>query len=178
MQPGRLRNAPTTGEDRTHQTKHRIHEDSTAVWQRALYRSHQTKHLIHEDSTAVWQRALYRSHQTKHRIHADITALPSRQTAFLHSRLNRVARNLTSTQPSDIKRPRRTKWEASFIYIFVVPCITSLFYYNNQRDAALTLKSYRWCILYTSYSYFCLTSIYVNLPSPTSIYPRLDSLRR
>jgi len=42
----------------------------------------------------------------------------------------------------------------------------------------LTLKYYRWCILYTSFSYFCLTSIYVNLPSPSSIYPQFDSLRR
>jgi len=42
----------------------------------------------------------------------------------------------------------------------------------------LTLEYYRWCILYTSFSYFCLTSIYVNLPSPSSIYPQFDSLRR
>jgi hypothetical protein len=51
------------------------------------------------------------------------------------------------------------------------------FYLLNIKNI-LTLKYNRWCILYTSFSYFCLTSIYVNLPSPSSIYPQLDSLRR
>ena len=55
-------------------------------------------------------------------------------------------------------------------FTFMLPCIVIDFF--------LTLKYYRWCILYTSFSYFCLTSMYVNLPSPSSIYPQLDSLRR
>jgi hypothetical protein len=61
-----------------------------------------------------------------------------------------------------------TRWRVRELY-----CPTTYF-----TISALTLNYSRCCILYTNISYFCLTSIYLNLPAPSAIYPQLDSLQR
>jgi ribosomal protein S27E len=55
---------------------------------------------------------------------------------------------------------------------------TVLMQSNNDPEISsvmfpLTLNYSRWCILYTNLSYFCLTSIYLNLPAASAIYPQL-----
>jgi hypothetical protein len=70
-----------------------------------------------------------------------------------------------------------------FIIQFTWRCSRVTYHNTVTTDSSnglhcLTLNCSRWCILYTNLSYFCLTSIYLNLSAASTIYPQLDSLQR